>query len=189
MQNQKQSRPLAFGLTVAQRSGASGAARAQRHAAGRLVPVRGLAHCRLLGLSAAAGGDDRDRSVRRTCGRRQQRLHLGLARDLRRFMINVWIGRRMLRSVTPIRVGARGIPVQPAVFRADELRALGRWRGAARPDLRRQSQRAADLLHAGAAVLGPHAGRRSALFRRALRLVRTSRRAELPRTLKEPVTA
>ena len=41
------------------------------------------------------------------------------------FLINVWIGRRMLRSVTPSPRRRRGVPVQPAVFPADQLRASG----------------------------------------------------------------
>ena len=125
MQNQTQSRPLAFGLTILS-------------ALGRLVPH--APNVTPLGGSCLFAGS-------RISGFWAYLLplvvmiatdpfvgHAGGAAAATRwaspviyacFLINVWIGRRMLRSVTPIRVGARGVPVQPAVFCADEFRALG----------------------------------------------------------------
>ena len=87
------------------------------------------------------------------------------------FMINVWIGRRLLRNVTPVRVGTAAFLCSAQFF---GLTNLALWVAAAvrhDPDLLGQLQWASRLLYPGPAVLGTHLGRRSPLLRRAVRLI------------------
>jgi len=118
MQNQTQSRPLTVGLTVLSALGVWCRTRrtSRRSAAPACSRVRASPD---FGLTCCPRGHDRDRSVRR---RLQSHLadHLRLVHDQR-------LDRTPYASNShPRSCWQRGIPVQPAVLRADEPCSLGR---------------------------------------------------------------
>ena len=84
------------------------------------------------------------------------------------FLINVWIGRRLQSTESPLRIGARVPRVQRAVLPDLEFRHL------AGQLLPHTLVRTGALLHRSHSVLRAHAGGRPALQRRPVRLARVA---------------
>ena len=174
MQNEKHSRPLTFGLTLLSAFG-----RLVPHAP-NVTPLGGsclFAGSRISGIWAyllplfvMIATDP----IVGHAGGASSGYTWGSPLIYASFMINVWIGRHMVRSVTPIRVGAAAFLCSLQFFVLSDFAVWLAAVARARSYIHRESQRSPALLHRSTALLGTHAGRRFALFRRYLRSVRTA---------------
>ena len=81
------------------------------------------------------------------------------------FLINVWIGRRMLRSVTPIRVGGAAFLCSAQFFVVTNFALWATARGEARPVLLSRFRRPGDCYPLAIPFWGRTAGGGSGVFR------------------------